>query len=212
MIYEFPPRDEPIRQGDIFEHIPHVDISLSKLPVIMGEHSQILTTWEKVATNDDPVLAIVSAKPVNGIVITQDCDAFRAEDITLCEIRPFRTVERRSADLKSSPEKWMKMLTQQARINQKWFYLPPDADVGFTDKMGVDFLVTLRVLRLDLEALRHRRRGRLNDVALAHFRERVAEFYRRYPYNEWYPLNKDELKAYLKDHPGSEPYRWQTTG
>ncbi|HUW31054.1 MAG TPA: hypothetical protein VM223_05525, partial [Planctomycetota bacterium] len=72
--------------------------------------------------------------------------------------------------------------------------------------------VTLRVLRLDLEALRHRRRGRLNDVALAHFRERVAEFYRRYPYNEWYPLNKDELKAYLKDHPGSEPYRWQTTG
>jgi len=211
MIYEFPKNDEPIRQGDIFRQIPHVDLSLGKLPVIIDQNRPVLTTWEKAAVSDDPVLAIVSAKPVNAIVITQDCDASRAEDITLCEIRQFRTVERRSADMKSNPEKWMRLLTQQARINQKWFYLPPDPHLGFTDKMGVDFLVTLRVLRLDLEALRHQRKGRLNDVALAHFRERIAEFYRRYPYDEWYALDKDELKACQKDHPGSQPYRWQTT-
>jgi len=39
--------------------------------------------------------------------------------------------------------------------------------------------------------------------------ERVAEFYRRYPYDEWYTLNAAELAAYRRDHPDADPYPWQ---
>jgi len=131
-----------------------------------------------------------------------------SRDITLCEIRQFCDIERKSQNT-SAPKSWKNIITQQARINQKWFYLPPDEKVGFTDKMGVDFLVTLRVPRADLEALRSLRKGRLNGIADEHFRERIAEFFRRYPYDEWYPLNKEELATYVAEYPDAKPFPWQ---
>ena len=73
--------------------------------------------------------------------------------------------------------------------------------MGLREKMGVNFLVTLRVPRVDLEAYRYLRKGRLNGVADEHFRERIAEFFRRFPYDEWYALNTEELEAYQKDYP-----------
>ena len=75
--------------------------------------------------------------------------------------------------------------------------------------MGVDFLITLRILREDLEELRYLRKGRLINLAKEHFGQRLSEFFRRYPYNEWYPLNKAELAQYIKTHPETEPYTWQ---
>ena len=56
-------------------------------------------------------------------------------------------------------------------------------------------MVTLRVRRVELETLRDLRRGRLNFLADEHFRERIGEFFRRYPYDEWYALNREELGA-----------------
>ena len=53
-------------------------------------------------------------------------------------------MERKAAH-RPSREKWKDILTQHARINQKWFYLPPDERLGFADKMAVDFMGTLRV-------------------------------------------------------------------
>ena len=142
-------------------------------------------------------------RPVIAIVATQDCDALRSNDITFCEIRPFIDVERSSKYAKS-PKAWIRKITQQARINQKWFYLPPDERLGFTIKMAVDFMVTLRVPREDLEALKSLRKGRLNLVADEHFRERIAEFFRRYPYDEWYPLNVEEMDLYRKEYPDEQ--------
>ncbi|MCU0978110.1 MAG: hypothetical protein MUF25_02965, partial [Pirellulaceae bacterium] len=109
----------------------------------------------------------------------------------------------------STPKAWKNILTQHARVNQKWFYLPPDEQIGFLDKMAVDFMVTLRVPRTDLESLRELRKGRLNPVADEHFRERIAEFFRRYPYDECYPLNSDELEAYRAQYPETRPFPWQ---
>lgn len=132
-------------------------------------------------------------------------------DITLCEIRSFRDVERKAAQT-SSAKSWKNIITQHARINLKWFYLPPDAQMGFADKMAVDFTVTLRVPRTDLEDLRDLRKGRLNEVADEHFRERIGEFFRRYPYDEWYPLDRDELRVYLNEYPDAVPFPWQSLG
>jgi hypothetical protein len=208
MIYEFPAEDAPIRQGDIFVGLPRVDISLNRLPIVDENGEQLEVSWTDVAKEGKPVTAILAARPVSAIVVSQDCDARRAPDITLCEIRDFRDVEGK-AEATKEPSSWMSILTQQARINQKWFYLPPDSQVGFTAKMGVDFCVALRVQREELEGFRSLRTGRLNEVAEAHFRERIAEFYRRYPYDEWYPLNSEEFAVYRKKHTDAEPYSWQ---
>ncbi|MBW2120141.1 MAG: hypothetical protein JRH09_19780 [Deltaproteobacteria bacterium] len=209
MIYEFPGQDEPIWQGDIFIGIPRFDFALKKIAIVVEDRPEE-TSWESAAKEGNSVTTIVEARPVAAIVISQNCDALRAPDINLCEVRNFQDVEPKSKETKRL-KKWSRIITQQSRLNQKWFYLPPDEKVGFTEKMGADFMVTIRVPRVDLEALRHLRKGRLNEVAVAHFRERIAEFYRRYPYDEWYPLNKEEMKAYQEDHPDAKPFPWQSS-
>jgi len=209
MIYEIPPEGASLRQGDIFVGLPRVDISLQRVPVVTQDDEQIEMTWDDVVRDGNRVTAILAVQPVVAIVVSQDCDATRAPDITLCEVRKFREVEKKCANT-TAPAKWVDIITQQARLNQKWFYLPPDPQVGFQDKMGVDFYVTIRVPRQDLDGLRRLRRGRLNEIARAHFRERIAEFFRRYPYDEWYPLNAEEMTQYQKSHPDAEAYPWQT--
>jgi len=54
--------------------------------------------------------------------------------------------------------------------------------------------------------------ARLRTPAIEHFRERLSEFYRRYPYDEWYPLNREEYQKYVADKGGDEdikPFPWQ---
>lgn len=208
MIYEYPGMDVPIRQGDIFVGLPRVEVSLDRVPVLEGDGSMTEREWREIAGDEQEVTAVLPIRPVMAIVATQDCDATHGQDITLCEIHPFRQVERKAAQT-AAPKKWTNILTQQARINQKWFYLPPDQKIGFADKMAVAFMVTLRVPRVELEALRDLRRGRLNPLADEHFRERISDFFRRYPYDEWYPLDPQELKAYIDEYPDAQPFPWQ---
>lgn len=75
--------------------------------------------------------------------------------------------------------------------------------------MGVDFLTPIRIPRVALERLISFRKGRLNEVAGQHFRERLGEFFRRYAYDEWYPLTRDELAEYQKNNPDAVPFPWQ---
>jgi hypothetical protein len=208
VIYEYPPSDAPIRQGDIFTGLPRVDVSLRQVAVLEADGATYERDWRDIAQDGEVVAAVCPILPVSAIVATQDCDAVHAPDITLCEIRPFRDVERKAAQT-SKARSWMNIVTQQSRINQKWFYLPPDPTIGFADKMAVDFLTTIRVPRSELEDLRDLRKGRLNEMADEHFRERIAEFFRRYPYDEWYSLTEDEFEAYLQDHPDARPFPWQ---
>jgi len=207
VIYEFPPTSAPIRQGDIFIGLPRIDVSLNRV-LIAGQKGESMASWLEVAQKGEPVTIIVPVRPVAAIVATQDCDAIRGRDITLCEISNFRKVERKSKDTNSA-KSWKNIITQHARINQKWFYLPPAREIGFFDKMAVDFAVTLRVPRAELEELRELRTGRLNPIADEHFRERIAEYFRRYPYDEWYPLDGEELKAYMNEYPDVAPFPWQ---
>ena len=104
---------------------------------------------------------------------------------------------------------WVNILTQHSRVNLKWFYLPPDERCGLTRKSAVDFNATLRVSRTELEAFRTFRKGRLNAIADEHFRERLAGFFRRYAYDEWYPFDGEELTEYRKRHPDAAPFSWQ---
>ena len=209
MIYAFPKPDEPIRQGDIFVGLPRPDFSLDGIPILADQNQAEQVPWRQIADSGKTVTALIGLTPVTAIVASQNCDAARAPAVTLCEIREFRDVEKKSKDT-TSPKKFAGIITQHSRLNQKWFYLPPDSQIGWESKMAVDFLVTLRIRRGDLESLRDLRRGRLTDIPEAHFRERLSQFFRRYPYDEWYPLDKQEFGAYQKDYPEAKPFPWQT--
>lgn len=208
MIYDFPEPSSPIRQGDIFVGVPILDLTDDALPLIDDKGSVQILPWEEFASVGENVSAIISVRPTIAIVGTQECDALRAPNITLFEVRPFRDIEGKSKDT-SKPSKWVPIITQHARINQKWFYLPADERVGFSEKMGADFLTPIRIPRIAIHRLIGFRKGRLNEVAAQHFRERLAEFFRRYAYDEWYSLTGEELNEYRKSHPDVEPFPWQ---
>lgn len=59
--------------------------------------------------------------------------------------------------------------------------------------------------------MRANRVGRLNHVGTEHFRESLAQYFRRYPYDEWYPLSSEELREYQNDiaPDHAEPFPWQ---
>ncbi len=211
MIYKYPTADEPIQQGDIFVGIPKVEVELSEGLAVVGEDRTIETIpWAELAKEDQPISAVLGVQPVAGIVITQDCDARRSPDITLCEIRDFFEVERKLSE-QTSPKKIVEKIIEQSKINLKWFYLPADQRIGFTKRMAVDLLTTLRMPRQDLADQIGLRRGRLNEVASDHFRERIAYFFRRYAYDEWYPFSRDEI-VYYPNYPSLGPsdlFPWQ---
>ncbi|HYM24628.1 MAG TPA: hypothetical protein VEU08_15530, partial [Vicinamibacterales bacterium] len=192
--------------------IPRLDAELDQLPVIQEDGSIALTSWRSlvIATSAETTTAAIAMRAVTAIVINQDCDNIRSPDITLCEIRDFRTVEKMAKDAKTA-KAWVSIVTKQARVNQKWFYLPADPTVGFDTPMGVDFQGITRVRREDIDAMRTDFRvGRVDGVALDHFRERLSEFFRRYAYDEWYPLTKEQFDAYRAEKPEPiKPYDWQ---
>jgi len=211
VIYEVVEAPAPIRQGDIFREVPRVELPpLREIPLVRGEAIE-RSSWREIADSKaGRVSCIAAIRSVVAIVLTQDCDAVRAAEICLCEIGPFAQVER-MAKSASTPKAIVSIVTKHARVNQKWFYLPIDPLFGFNERMAVDFQSPLSVLRPDLEEMRATHRvGRLTKVAREHYRERAAEFFRRYPYDEWYPLNRDELAAYRIEKPEPiEPYPWQ---
>ena len=188
-----------------------MDLSLQSLTYVQ-EGKTIKAEWKDCleTASREGIAAVVGVRAVTAIVITQDCDAVRSPDICLCEIRQFQLVETKAKDTKT-PKGWISIITQHCRLNQKWYYLPVCEDIGFDRKMGVDFRSVIRIGRGDLERMRSGYRiAKLNDVALPHFRERIGDFFRRFPYNEWYPLDREEFQLYKANSPEPiEPYTWQ---
>ena len=206
MIYEAPDTTSPLRQGDIFLKLPRAVISLQAIPVVQGDR-YVQKTWAEAASSESQIEGLVSIGAVPAIVISQDCDAVRASDISLCEIRPFPDVHAKAKEARKVAA-WVSIITQQARSNPKWFYLPPYQGL-FDQRMGVDFFSTFRLPRQDLEVYRDLRRARLIDLAKQHFRERISEFFRRYPFDEWYSLSREEFAAYREKNPEAQPFPWQ---
>lgn len=212
MIYDIPDPQAPIRQGDIFRQIPRVDLDPAQLLVVSDSAKQKteVLDWLEIATKAVRTPALVTIRPVYAIVITQDCDAGRVEDISLCEVDRFDVVFPAGKDAKY-PKRTMDLITKQSRVNLKWFYLPLEPRIEFTAPMAADFQSVLRVPRTYLEEnIAALRLARLNQIADEHFRERLAEYFRRYPYDEWYPLDKAEFDEYRRGKSESiPPFPWQ---
>ena len=70
--------------------------------------------------------------------------------------------------------------------------------------------VVFHIFRDDLEKnVKELRRGRLNKIAFQHYRESIAQYFRRYPYDEWYPLNNEEFEEYNLNKGPVDPFEWQ---
>ena len=218
MIYELVRGDADIRQGDIFRSIPRVDISLASLPVMEKDGELNETSWQDFIDEpegDRALSVILPVRPVDAIVITQDCDCARGEYVSLCQIERYVEVAGLSASPPKDDEAWRRKIVKGMSEQPRLFYLPIDPRMGIPERMAVDFRVVLPVRRTDLESLRRSRIGRLNSVAYEHFRESLAQFFRRYPVNVWYPLSVAEFGKYSESIKPPEkkpsPYPWQVS-
>jgi hypothetical protein len=210
MIYLTPPPAAPIQQGDIFRGVPRIDIALDSLS-LLEEGEQIETSWQDILTDDNPsqpITAVLPIRPVTAIVISQNCDNVRSPALSLCEITSYLSATETPP---KSPAKWASKIIKTITERPNLFYLPTGEHPDLAERKAVDFRSILRVLRTDLEKMRNNRIARLNEVATEHFRETLAQFFRRYPVNAWYPLNKDEFQAHAQDQQPEvlEPYSWQ---
>jgi hypothetical protein len=211
MIYERANPQEPLQQGDIFRSVPRPDFSLNNLAILSSEGQAEQVTWRELVEHGDTdgVTAIIGIKPVMAIVISQNCDTARGRDISLCAVEPL--AEHMRDKFSTNPKGWNNQLLKHAH-NPRYFYLPADGDLGIEGRMSADFRSVIRVDREDLLNLRVGYRiARLNDVAAEHFRESLAQFFRRYPVNEWYPLTKEEVAVYAEVNGLSSDdfYDWQ---
>jgi hypothetical protein len=211
MIYDPASPHEPLRQGDIFRSVPRHDLSLSKLVILSPEGQAEEVTWRELVELGDAegLAAVVGIKPVMAIVISQNCDAARGRDISLCAVEPLSEHMRDKPS--TNPKNWNNQLLKHAH-NPRYFYLPADCSIGITERMSADFRSVMRVDREDLLNLRVGYRiARLNGVAEEHFRESLAQFFRRYPVNEWYPLTKEEVTVYTEEKglSSDDLYDWQ---
>ena len=199
MCYDLLENDRPIRQGDIFYPLPYTILSLEALQTISmaglkaSKWNDIKDIVMEEEEEEEAEIAIsIGLRKTWGIVASQDCDASDAPNISLFQIDPFVKVHSRP----SSPTRWVNTLTERLCKNAKWFYLPKDDRVGINEEKAVNFHKVIQLKRVDLERNKNLRRGRLSDFAYEHYREAIAQYFRRYPYNEWYPFNKAQLEAY----------------
>jgi hypothetical protein len=210
MIYEQVNLEEPLQQGDIFLSVPRPDFSLGNLAILSSDGQAEQVSWRELVEQGDinNITAVIGIKPVMAIVISQNCDSTRGKDVSLCAVEPL--TDHMKDTPSQNPKSWNKQLLKHAH-NPRYFYLPPDDGLQIPNRMSADFRSVMRVDREDLLNFREYRIARLNDVASQHLRESLAQFFRRYPVNEWYPLTREEVVVYAEEQ-GLSPndlYEWQ---
>ncbi|MCD4767090.1 MAG: hypothetical protein K8R34_11330 [Methanosarcinales archaeon] len=207
MIFEYPDKSQPIRQGDIFYPLPLMALSLNNIAVLSEDGKFKQTSWEMIK-NETNVVVNAPIKPVWGVVATQDCDSNHAPVISIFEIGTFNEITKISQPSKTKI--WVSLITQKSRLNARWFYLPRDETIGFKERIAINFHVVFHIFRDDLEKnVEELRKGKLNKIAFQHYRESIAQYFRRYPYDEWYPLNNEEFEEYNKNKGPVDPFEWQ---
>jgi hypothetical protein len=189
MIYETVSLKDDIRQGDIFYNLPFVRFNLEELLVINEESYFEQTYWGKVSVDRIDILS--NLEKTYAIILSQDCDCLRDVYISLIVIN-------RWGKTYSSNKRWMMEIVKLNNQSPSKMYLPPDNNFKISTRMVIDFSQIFHLLRTNLEKLRSLRICRLNQEAMEHFREKVAYYFHRYGYTEYYPLNAKEMDKYEK--------------
>lgn len=205
MIYEKLDIHSALRQGDIFSNIPVPYINIDRLPVAF-ENGIEEKAWKEISEHENAVVANIPLKRSWAIIASQDCDAARSPYISFFQIGKLDEVTR--LNLPNSTKAWVSFITEKSRLNARWLYLPEDELIGFNSRMAVNFHQLFQISRESLINHIELRKGRLNKIAYEHYRESIAQYFRRYPYDEWYPMSKDEFSEYNKNK-NVLPFNWQ---
>lgn len=205
MIYEVVSPGSPLRQGDLLYPVPMLEPP--KLDCLLEAKEGMFSPFSWTAT-PEPKAIVVPVVPTWAIVCSQDCDASRAPVISCFHVGTFLEVTR--MQLPETAKKRVSLITKKSREEGKWFYLPSAPSLMISEPMAVNFGRVFQLHRATLSAeLDSLRKIRLNETAYQHFRESVAQYFRRYPYDEWYSLTQEELQAYEKDKGSVPHYQWQ---
>lgn len=213
MCYDLLEEDFSIRQGDIFYPLPCPEFNLTRMQVLEKVGSQEMLTldsdWNSLCEQDSIVISVALQKTW-GIVATQNCDASRIPDISFFQIMPYLSINQ-TPPPEDKHDKWISIITDRSCKNASIFYLPIDERLGICERMIINFHKVFHLPREDLVNNIKLRKGRLARVAYEHYRESIAQYYRRYPYNEWYSLNSDEAAFYISKGRCEEDelYPWQ---
>ena len=170
-------------------------------------------SWSQAAQEKDKFIGFY-VETCWGIVASQDCDAARKEQLTFFLIGEFSRTT--GIELSSRVKGRVSTITKHSRLNAGWMYLPLGEPL-FSMPMAIDFHSAFQISRPDLqEHVTELRKGRLPEIAYQHYREKMANYFRRYPYDEWYPLSKEEFEYYrnrieaASEFDKIEPFPWQS--
>lgn len=211
-IYSNPKPNSKIQQGDIFVDLPLVLVTMKDLSFVpRGQGEPVSIEWTRLLEMmpaDNCFSLRVPVIKVNGIVISQNCDASRDPYVSLCVFRNFEDVDRNFTQQNCSKADWFAKNLRNFRSKApKWFYLPPDPRLRTKVKQAVDFAMTLSYQRTELESLtKLHRTARLNSVAERHFRESLAHYFHRYPVDDWYSFDGKEFEEYRKMDASARPF------
>ncbi len=204
--YTAPSNSDPLEQGDIFAGLP--------LPVLHWDSIEYVNNLLDLETKnlsdlgDEPFHAQIKVDRVYGVLCSQNCDVIRGDSLLFAQIRPFHEVMPSYKD-KTSPKEWKDLITKNSRLNAGWFYLPKESP--FIERMAIDFSSMIMVRRINGYPYENMRIARLPNVANDHFRAKLSDYFRRYAYDEWYPLSMEELEKYKHDNkdPDIQNFPWQ---
>ncbi len=189
MVYDSVSLEDNLRQGDIFWNLPYVYFNLDELFVFYNESLFEETSWIDLKKEEVQILA--SAERTYAIILSQDCDCIREEFISLFIVSDWDKAY-------TSSKKWMLEIINLNRSSPSKMYLPHDKNFNIEKKMHIDFCQIFQIKRENLENLKNLRICRLNEEAMEHFREKVAYYFHRYAFDEYYPLDKNEMDKYEK--------------
>ena len=217
-IYEELNEEISINQGDIFLNLPFVQIDDAKILTFNGEKGVEKDLSKHTYKDQINTKAITKLKVLPGIIISQNCDILRSEYLSFCAIRPLEEVDgtykndfAKKSDL---DKKKIDYFTKKYKFQEKYFYLPIDKTKIFQTRMAVDFSTIFQVKTEVIKKLLKGRKLKLNKIASTQFRQKMSNYFLRFVYDPWYPLNKDEFEVYLDGLSGSEktrtdPCDWQ---
>lgn len=168
--YRRPPLDAPLTQGDIFIGVPMIGVSLEPMYRVLPSGDTFkLESVEPDKITDD-MLLVELVRLTKAIVISQSCDAERAQGIMLAPVIDFNMEGRKKVS-----DQWRKINLQATSLAEtKFVYLPGNphlklprstADFGDAFTLPRTFLVEL--------AKRGRRIAGLGEKAIAYLQFRL---------------------------------------
>lgn len=197
---------DALEQGDIFDRLPIFNLDSEILTQMIVKEStpgnydfdsKEIDLKDYVPDETEKIENVISSvlwRP--GIIITQNCDVVREDYLSFCEIRKLEDVDKQYAGLTKLDRKVEFLAKKEYKHQYKYFYLLQNQSIFNDNKMVVDFSRIYQVKREIIENLKNKRMIGLSSTPLEHLKIKLSNYFKRFAYDGWYVLNKEEYSVY----------------